>query len=337
VWLFDVDPNRPLQMAKAAGFDWVRQQVVWADFQPTPNRIKWDRLDPVVNAAQANGVKLILSVVRSPAWAGKDGGMPDDKFTFAGFLYQLAKRYQGKVAAYEVWNEQNYAAESGGHVNVGQYVDLLQVGYSAIKYADVNTVVMSGGLTPVGLNDPNIAVNDVEYLKQFYAYNGGVAKAYFDVLGAHPGSNNNSPDQKWPDNPGTGHCPEIYKSQEGTCWRNDNSFYFRRVEDLRAVMEANGEAGKQMWLTEFGWSTYNTAPGYEYGQVITDQMQADYLVGAFNRAQTYYPWMGVMCVWNLNFSTLPWLTPQDEKVPWAVINADFSPRPSYTALQAMPK
>ncbi|MGI8587181.1 MAG: cellulase family glycosylhydrolase [Chloroflexia bacterium] len=340
VWLYDTDGPRVLQVAKDAGFSWVRQQVVWADYQKTPGRINWDRLDPVVAAANTAGEKLILSVVRSPSWANAQGGMPDDKFTYGGFLYQLAKRYKDRVAAYEVWNEQNYAPENGGGlVNVGQYIDLLQVGYSSLKFGDPNVIVMSGGLTPVGLNDPHLAVNDVEYLKQFYAYKGGVAKGYYDVLGAHPGSNNNSPDQHLPDNPGTGHCPDslIAKGiKEGTCWNSDNSFYFRRIEDLRAVMVQNGEANKQMWLTEFGWSTYNTAPGYEYGQVISDQMQADYLVRAFQKGQTDYPWMGVMCVWNLNFSTLP-LPPTDEKVPWSVISHDYTPRPSYLALQAMPK
>jgi hypothetical protein len=336
-WLLGIDANRPLQMAKAAGFDWIRQQVLWADYQKTPGRIDWTNLDTVVNAAQANGIKLILSTVRSPDWAGKNGGMPDDKFTFAGFMSQMARRYKGKVMAYEIWNEQNYAAESGGMVNLGQYVDLLQVGYSAIKYQDPQAIVMTGGLTPVGLNDPKIAVNDVEYLKQFYAYQGGVAKAYYDVLGAHPGSNNNSPDQKWPDNPGAGHCPPIYANLEGTCWKTDNSFYFRRIEDIRAVMESNGESAKQMWLTEFGWTTFNQAPGYEYGQLITDQIQADYLKRAFEKGKNDYPWMGVMCVWNLNFSTLPWLTDKDEKVPWSVLNKDFSPRPAYLALQAIPK
>ena len=338
VWLFGIDANKVLQAAKAAGFTWVRQQILWADYQKTPGRIDWSQLDPVVAAAQANGVKLIFSVLRSPDWAGKNGGMPDDKFTYAGFTGQLARRYAGKVAAYEIWNEQNYAAESGGTVNLGQYVDLLQVGYSAIKYADPQAIVMTGGLTPVGLNDPKIAVNDVEYLKQFYAYQGGVAKAYYDVLGAHPGSNNNSPDQKWPDSPGTGHCPDVYHNLEGTCWKTDNSFYFRRIEDIRAVMEANGEGAKQMWLTEFGWTTFNQAPGYEYGQLISDQLQADYLTRAFQKGKNDYPWMGVMCVWNLNFSTLPWLAGgKDEKVPWSVLNADFSPRPAYTALQAIPK
>jgi hypothetical protein len=66
-------------------------------------------------------------------------------------------------------------------------------------------------------------------------------------------------------------------------------------------------------------------------------MQADYLRRAFEKGKNDYPWMGVMCVWNLNFSTLPWLPNTDEKVPWSVLNRDFSPRPSYTALQQMPK
>jgi len=29
--------------------------------------------------------------------------------------------------------------------------------------------------------------------------------------------------------------------------------------------------------------------------------------------------------------------PEDEKGPWSVLNADWSPRPAYRALQAMPK
>jgi polysaccharide biosynthesis protein PslG len=42
-------------------------------------------------------------------------------------------------------------------------------------------------------------------------------------------------------------------------------------------------------------------------------------------------------VWNLNFSTLQGISPEDEKVPWAVLNPDFSSRPAFTALKNMPK
>jgi hypothetical protein len=44
-----------------------------------------------------------------------------------------------------------------------------------------------------------------------------------------------------------------------------------------------------------------------------------------------------MFVWNLNFPTLPDLSATDEKRPFGLLNPDFTPRPSYRALQAMPK
>jgi hypothetical protein len=65
-------------------------------------------------------------------------------------------------------------------------------------------------------------------------------------------------------------------------------------------------------------------------------LQAQYLVRAFEKGKNDYPWMGVMAVWNLNFSTLG-LPADNEMVPWAVLNPDFSPRPAFTALKNMPK
>lgn len=41
-------------------------------------------------------------------------------------------------------------------------------------------------------------------------------------------------------------------------------FTFRRTEDLRDIMVRNGDGGKQVWITEFGWtrqhSSYHLAP-----------------------------------------------------------------------------
>jgi polysaccharide biosynthesis protein PslG len=338
VQLYYTEKDRVHTMARDAGFNWVRQQVSWEDLQGINRYYAWGELDSVVESAQKNSQKLLLSVAKSPKWASPktNRGMPDNPFDFGNLMYMLARRYKGKVQAYEIWNEQNLRGETGGPVNVAQYADLLKQGYSAVKFADPNAIVLFGALTPVGLNDPERAIDDVKYLEQMYAFQGGVLKDYFDVLGAHPGSNANSPDQLFPENPGSGRCPPLYANQEGTCWKNHASFYFRRIEQQYAVMQGNGDGHKQMWLTEFGWSTYNTAEGYEYGQLIDEQTQANYLVRAFEKGRNDYPWMGVMFVWNLNFATLG-LPPTDEKVPWAVLNADWSPRPSYLALKAMPK
>ena len=92
--------------------------------------------------------------------------MPRDKFDFASFVSAIARRYKGRVAAYEIWNEQNLQQETGAPVNVGQYFDLLQVGYSNVKWMDPDAVVIYGGLNPDRRQRPELGIDDVIYLQQ---------------------------------------------------------------------------------------------------------------------------------------------------------------------------
>ncbi len=319
---------------QGAGFGWVRQQVVWASMEPQKGNYGNDttaQLDQFVAGASAKGLRVLLSVVKSPDWIGANGGLPSTRTQdFTDFMAFLTQRYKGKVQAYEIWNEQNYAVETGGKVNVAAYLPVLKAGFQAVKKADPKAIVVMGGLTPTGVNDPSIALNDVEYLRQIYALNGGEIKQYYDVLGAHPGSNCNAPDNSYPDSPQGCDVSGTGKSD----FANDNSFYFKRILDLRKVMENAGEGQTKMWLTEFGWTTANQAKGYEYGKFVSDAQQAQYLTRAFALGKSY-PWMGVMFVWNLNFATIT--QPSDEKYPWGVLTSDWSPRPAYAALKNMPK
>ncbi|MCX2726262.1 cellulase family glycosylhydrolase [Thermomicrobium sp. 4228-Ro] len=317
--------QRTMDLVKGAGFSWIRFQAIWRDIETRPGRYDTHALDRIIGTAAANGVKIVVSVVGPPpTWVDPNGMMPADPSSYGKLMEFLAKRYAGKVHAWEIWNEQNLAYETGGHVDVGRYVNLLKVAYQGIKKSDPRAIVLFGGLTPTGVMDPSIAIDDVEYLRMVYAYNNGEVKQYFDHLATHPGGTLNPPDTLWPDRPGP-----------GPGWLDHPSFYFRRAEQLRQVMVENGDAAKQVWLTEFGWSTANQAPGYEYGNYISEQQQAQYLVRAFEIARTEWPWVGVMLVWNLNFSTIT--DPSDEKFPWSVVYTDWSPRPAYRALQEMPK
>ncbi len=318
---------------QGAGFSWVRQQVQWASMEPQKGSYGNDttaQLDQFVNGANAKGLKILLSVVKSPDWVGAKGGLPTKTQDFTDFMSFLTQRYKGKVQAYEIWNEQNYAVETGGKVNVAAYPPVLKAGFQAVKKTDPKAVVVFGGMTPTGVNDPSIALNDVEYLRQIYAYNGGEIKQYYDVLGAHPGSNCNDPDHSYPANPQGCDVSGTGKADFST----DNSFYFQRIVELHKVMQDAGEGNTKMWLTEFGWTTANEAKGYEYGKFVSEAQQAQYLTRAFELGKSY-PWMGVMFVWNLNFSMIT--QPNDEKYPWAVLKNDGSPRPAYTALKNMPK
>ncbi|HEX2914282.1 MAG TPA: cellulase family glycosylhydrolase [Chloroflexia bacterium] len=328
VWLFGTDKQRVLDMVKGAGFNWVRQQVGWDTLEPAPGQFNWDELDQIVDAVNRNNIHIIMSIVRSPSWAGINGtnGLPANPATFGDLMRQMAARYKGRVDSYEMWNEQNLARETAGRVQVAPYVETLKAGYTGVKASDPSAIVLFGGLSPTGIVDPSYAIDDVKFLEMCYQYNNGEIRNYFDVLGAHPGGAANSPDEFYPiDRPADPNRP----------WSTHPSFYFRRVENIRDVMVKYGDANKQIWLTEFGWTTKNQAPGYEYGALVSDQQQADYLVRAYQRAKTNYPWMGVMAMWNLNFATV--VGPADEKAPWGIINSDWSTRPAYEALKAMPK
>ncbi len=333
---------------KEAGFGWVRIQLKWYELEPSKGAYNTAPYDTMINAASGAGAKVLVSVVKSPAWANpsRPGALPtkDNTRAFGDTMKFLANRYKGRVQAWEIWNEQNLAGEVGGYVEIAPYYETLKAGYTAVKSVTPNAVVLFGGLTPTGVMNPAVAIDDTEYLRRFYSYANGEGRNYFDVLAAHPGSAANPPETKFPEAPGSGACPPVaverYGAAPGTCWRNAPDFYFRRIEDQRAVMVAYGDSGKQIWLTEFGWDSCVGQPapaGYEYCALTSEQQQADYIVRAIQLVQNEWPWVGVTFLWNLNYAVIPNLPPDDEKNGWSLLRADWSHRPAYEAIKAMPK
>ncbi len=324
-----------------AGFGWVRQQIRWSSYEPSKGQFGNDyvkNVDDFVNAATSAGVNVMLSPVSSPSWTGAaNGGLPPNPQDFADFIGFLANHYKGKIAAYEIWNEENYAVETGGAVNLNDpaapYLPVLKAGYQTLKAVDPKITVVFGGMTPTSTVDAGVAIDEVQYLQKMYQQHPEV-KNYYDVLGAHPGSNCNPPENSYPDNPATNPCGT--DPNGGRSYTTNNAFYFKRILDVRSVMEQNGEGGKKMWLTETGWdSSANPPDAYKYARYVSDQQQAQYLSRAFDLGKSY-PWMGVMFVWNLNFQVTT-SGPSDEKYGWGVLNSDWSPRPAYYALATMTK
>jgi len=135
------------------------------------------------------------------------------------------------------------------------------------------------------------------------------------VLGAHGAGYNNPPETEPSSVPGYAHP----------------SFYFRRVEQLRAIQEAYGEGGKQVWLLEFGWTTDPVNPSYSWYAVSAEQ-QADYIVRAFKFArESWSPWIGVMFLWTM--ADAHWTT-ENEQYWWSISEPDGTPRLAMQAFQA---
>ncbi len=326
------DRNRVLQLSKNSGVNWLRQQVRWQDLHDQSGAIYWAELDTIVNDAHAAGVSLLLSVVRAPSWATSNGnnGLPAPQHigTFADFMGQMAARYRGKVQAYEIWNEQNLAYENGGSVaSAGLYMDVLVNAYNAVKANDPMAIVVSGAPSSTETNRSDIALSDITFFRQMFG--DPRFRSHVDAIGVHPGGQSNPPDTMWPDNP---------SSEPG--WTTSREFYFRRLEDIRGLMLEYGLGDRQMWITEFGWATPNNTEGYGFGNNTTFEEQAQYITRAFQMGRhNYAPWVGAMFLWQINFA-VEWKykgNEQHEQASFGVLNGDWSPRPAYLAIQAMPK
>jgi hypothetical protein len=312
-----------------AGFNWMAQYVDWQDVETNAGEYDWTQLDNIVGDGNKKGLKILLSIAHAPAFYRSDtsGLMPSDPATFGDFMQVIAARYANQVQAYEIWNEQNLDREAGtGNVDPTTYLPLLQAGYNGVKAADPSALVVLGAPSPTSSNVPGVSIDDLSYLQQLYALNGGEVTGYFDVLSAHPSGFSNPPDCT----PATPYC-----SLSGA-WNEDDSFFaFTRVAQYRDVMVQNGDEANQIWFTEFGYcSNRNPPPGYEYCKYITEEQQALFLVQAYKMARQT-PYVGAMFQWNLNFQLS--VPPTDEKWGFGIVRSNYAGRPAYFSLLGMPK
>jgi LysM repeat protein len=187
--------QRVVDLTKGMGFNWIKQQVEWQAYEGSKGSTNFSGLDNLVNQANAAGINVLLSIVKAPAWArppdtdSSVAGPPANPQDMADFMGAMAAHFQGRVKAYEIWNEQNLHYEWGNEpLSAQRYVQLLCATYRAIKANDGGALVISGALTPTGVNDGVRAIDDVTYLSQMVR--AGV-NSCSDGIGAHPSGYNN--------------------------------------------------------------------------------------------------------------------------------------------------
>lgn len=329
--------DRDLQLVQQAGLRWVKQEFPWRELEGQAKGVwQWDATDRIMDQIEAHQLKVIVRLGSQPAWAAPnltlpEVGPPDNLADFYDYVYAVANRYKGRVEAYQIWNEPNLAREWGHRPpNPAEYVELLKVGYQAVKAADPQAIVISAGLAPTTRDDVE-AIPDTYFLQGMYESG---AAAYFDALGVHAAGFKSPPET----DPAVIANDPAMNNGDSAPAELRRVYGFRHVEDVRAIMVRNGDEAKKIVLLEFGW-TIDPRPDSPYHwHAVSPHDQDKYLQRAFAYAEAnWQPWIGVMSVIYLPD---PQWTLADEQLYWSIVYPGFPElrtAPAYYGLLYMPK
>lgn len=320
LWWDNGDSGKHLDWVRLLSFSHVKQTFAWRDLEPRPGVWDWTQSDRIFREIARRDLSIIIRLGQVPGWARAAGqraahdAPAQDIARWANYCASVAARYQGKVAAYQIWNEPNLSREWGDNPpDPAGYVKVLAACSAAIRAADPVAVLISAGLAPTG-NDDDEAMPDDIYLDHMYR-NG--FQQHIDVLGVHaPGYS----------------APEISPDSEQALQR---WFTFRRVEDLRKIMLSHDDAARQMAIMEFGYTTEQINPDYKWFSV-TEAQQAENLERAYEYAiANWRPWVGLMV---LIYLPDPSWRQSNEEFWWSIVEPDTGiPRDAFYTVANMRK
>lgn len=304
--------DRDLQLVEDAGFRWVKQEIPWREVEGQGKGLwQWAAPDRFMNQIEAHGLKVIVRLGAQPEWASSthlpDISPPDDLQDFYDYVFAVADRYKGRVAAYQIWNEPNLAREWGNRPpNPAEYVEMLKVGYEAVKAADPDAIVISAGMAPTTRNDDQ-AMPDIYFIQGMYEAG---ASPYFDALGVHAPGYKSAPEL----DPGVVAADPVLTNGDSAPEELRRVYAFRRVEDLRQVMVENGDEAKKVVILEFGWTVEPRQNSPYYWHAVDPITQAQYFERAYQYAiEHWQPWIGVMSLiyvanpsWNMDMEETYW-------------------------------
>jgi hypothetical protein len=262
--------DRQLDEMQRAEVAITRVDVGWASIEENgKGKINWgyvDRLDHLVEGANARGIKLLLMFAETPCWASSapsrlkrdcEGAWwerdvqnyaPKRASDFADAFAWAVERYGDRVYSWEVWNEPNQDYFFRTDDPVGEYARMVRAAYPAAKRADPRPIIVAGSLSD----------SDFEFTDALYRH--GV-KGHFDAWSVHPYSEDRAPLDTDVESP-------RYSFAAG-------------VPAVRRVMRRHGDGGSPLWLTEFGWSTCDVRGRAAWENCVNRDTQARYLRQSF--------------------------------------------------------
>jgi hypothetical protein len=309
-----------LDSIKSLGIGWVRLDLDWNDIEYNgPGAYTWGNFDAIVNAANARGLHLLPIITYTAPWArsascaGSFNCAPANPAQFAAFAAAAVSRYnRSGIHNWEIWNEENDTGSWQSTPSVAAYAALLKATYGQIKQIDPSATVITGGLSS---NDGTGGkITPTAFLSGLYANGAG---PYFDAVGSHPYSFPVTPNYV----------------VDWNAW----SQIAATNPSLYSIMSAHGDAGKKIWITEYGAPTNGPGPiataannNLDGSPDHVDENYQAILASDFVQAVSTSPWAGPAFWYSyIDDGTSPSTTENF----YGLLRADGSQKPAFASIK----
>jgi len=133
-WFYPPEKMPPVaSLCALAGLNWVRDRLAWGEMEEQPGQLAAaNRYDSSAAAQSSAGLQVLQVNHSSPQWANADHKrFPPDLRDAYRFYRAMARRWQGKVLAFEPWNEADIP-QFGGHTG-SEIASLQKAAYWGLK------------------------------------------------------------------------------------------------------------------------------------------------------------------------------------------------------------
>lgn len=297
---FSTGHEKDLDMIAAAGFKFIRMDLMWQYTEHVRGIYSWTAYDELISNLEKRGLYAILildtsNLLYEPSITYKDSisGKEYNRIAapqhtesidaFARWAAAAAEHFKSKKIIWEIWNEPNIDSFWGPKSDAVQYSVLANAACKAIKSSVPNAIIVAPG--SAGIPMP--------FLEKFI--DSGILK-YIDAISVHPYRDNE---------------PETVEIQ------------YKKLKDL---INQNSQSKKTISVIsgEWGYSTFVKGKG------ISLDKQAAYIV----RMQLFNLISGIpISIWY------DWkndgINLEEKEHNFGIVMPDLSLKPAYTAIMTM--
>ncbi len=270
-----------LPVIENAGFKWIAEGCPWGQVERQKGVLKmpdeeFPHTKKFIDDAVDRGLNVIVTLDCPPSHLYPYNDFEALKEGYARFCAFTAKSLKGKVKVWKMWNEPvNFGLRPayGGSWNAKEetegkecawlrrYVELTIAGAKAVKEVDPDAIILAGScVAPVSHHFMDI-------LKE----KGGIELV--DALTWHPYPFKLPPEVQ----PYGG---AVVKERDGIDAADDDHTYLSILRRLREKMKAVGMKSTDIYINEFGYSTYHRSHDGIY-MGFSESAQAKYLARYF--------------------------------------------------------